>query len=182
MVILEDTRQQVWDGDKHRNIHRYCQQTGIQIIRQPLPYGDYAIAREDEDGLVYENLDKGLIAWEPAIICDTKRDVLEIISNIMSPTYKRFRAECQKAQAAGSTLVILVEEALPEGRLDKWKSPVYSRSVNGHRAGDPITRANPASLRKALITIQNKYGVKFRFCDGRQTGKQLIEYLTGVRQ
>ena len=56
MIILEDSRQQIWDGDKHRNIHRYCEQTGIQIIRQKLPYGDYAIAMEDENGIVYENL------------------------------------------------------------------------------------------------------------------------------
>ena len=71
MTILEDSRQQIWDGDKHRNIHRYCEQTGIKIIRQKLPYGDYAIAREDENGVIYENLDRGLIAWEPAVVVDT---------------------------------------------------------------------------------------------------------------
>jgi hypothetical protein len=29
--------------------------------------------------------------------------------------------------------------------------------------------------------MQTEYGVKFRFCDWHSTGKQLIEYLTGVR-
>jgi hypothetical protein len=40
---------------------------------------------------------------------------------------------------------------------------------------------NPETLRKVLITMQTEYGVKFRFCDWHSTGKQLIEYLTGVR-
>ena len=29
---------------------------------------------------------------------------------------------------------------------------------------------------------QEKYGVKFRFCDGRSTGKVLMEYLEGERK
>ena len=37
-------------------------------------------------------------------------------------------------------------------------------------------------LRKVLITMQQEYGVKFRFCDWRSTGKQLIEYLEGKRK
>jgi hypothetical protein len=37
-------------------------------------------------------------------------------------------------------------------------------------------------LRKVLITMQDKYDVSFRFCDGRSTGKLLIEYLKGERK
>ena len=33
-----------------------------------------------------------------------------------------------------------------------------------------------------MISMQEKYGVKFRFCDGRSTGRVLIDYLTGVLQ
>ena len=40
----------------------------------------------------------------------------------------------------------------------------------------------PDVLRKVLITMQQEYGVKFRFCDWRSTGKQLIEYLEGKRK
>ena len=49
------------------------------------------------------------------------------------------------------------------------------------RDGLPKYKFNPETLRKALITMQDKYGVKFRFCDGRSTGKRLIEYLKGER-
>jgi hypothetical protein len=30
--------------------------------------------------------------------------------------------------------------------------------------------------------MQDKYGVKFRFCDGRSTGKVMLEYLKGERK
>ena len=40
-----------------------------------------------------------------------------------------------------------------------------------------------ADLRPDRLEImQKEYGVKFRFCDGRSTGKQLIEYLEGKRK
>ena len=37
------------------------------------------------------------------------------------------------------------------------------------------------ALMRAMKTMQEKYGVRFRFCDGRSTGKELIDYLTGVK-
>ena len=47
--------------------------------------------------------------------------------------------------------------------------------------GLPMHKFKPDVLRKVLITMQQEYGVKFRFCDWRSTGKQLIEYLEGKR-
>ena len=49
------------------------------------------------------------------------------------------------------------------------------------RDGRPKFKFDPAILKKAMLTMQEKYGVKFRFCDGRSTGKVLIEYLKGER-
>jgi hypothetical protein len=74
----------------------------------------------------------------------------------------------------GIQLIILTEELLPYGRLDYWKSPVG-------KDGLPRYKFDPGILRKAMITMQEKYQVKFRFCDGRSTGKRLIEYLKGER-
>ena len=125
MVLYEDTRQQ---AGKHKNIHAYCRETGIRIIRQALNVGDYQIAGKGD------------------ISVDTKQGVLELAGNIFQE-HERFRAECLRAQECGIQLIILVEEA----------------------------------LRKAMITMQREYSVKFRFCDGRSTGKQLVEYLKGER-
>ena len=147
MVLYEDTRQQ---AGKHKNIHAYCEQTGIKIIRQALNVGDYQIAG------------KGNIS------VDTKQSVLELAGNVFQE-HRRFRDECLRAQECDIQLIVLIEEQLPGGRLVNWRPPVGS------------VRFDPATLRKAMITMQQEYGVKFRFCDGRSTGKQLIEYLTGER-
>ena len=153
MVLYEDTRQQV---GKHKNVHLYCRQAGIKIIRQALNVGDYQIAGKGD------------------ISVDTKQSVIELAGNVFQE-HERFRTECLRAQECEIQLIILIEEQLPGGRLDNWRSPV---SLDGK----PLTRFDPAVLRKAMITMQREYGVKFRFCDARSTGKQIIEYLKGERK
>ena len=157
MVLLEDTRNQ---PGKHKNIEAYCKQVGIEIIRTKLLIGDYMLAG---DGGI-----KGDIA------CDTKMGVPEIASNVFQE-HERFRRECETAQKCGVKLIVLIEENLPGGRLDNWRSPV-------DRDGRPKYLFDPSRLRKAMYTMQDKYGVAFRFCDGRSTGKELIEYLKGERK
>lgn len=152
MVLLEDTRNQV---GKHKNISQYCKQTGITLVRSKLYVGDYQIANNGN------------------IAVDTKASVLELASNVFQE-HRRFRDECVRAQKAEIQLIILVEEVLPDGGLRKWKPPIG-------RDGLPLSRINPTTLRKAMITMQAEYGVKFRFCDGRSTGKIMIEYLKGER-
>lgn len=152
MVLYEDTRQQ---AGKHRNVHVYCEQHGIEIIRQALNVGDYQIAGKGD------------------ISVDTKMGVPELASCCFQE-HERFRDELERAQRCGIKLIILTEENLPGGRLENWRSPMG-------RDGRPRYRFDPATLKKAMITMQDKYGVAFRFCDGRSTGKQLIEYLTGER-
>lgn len=152
MVIFEDCRNK---PGKHKNIEAYCKQNGIEIIRQSLNVGDYQISNKGD------------------IVVDTKSDVKELAMDVFQD-HERFRGECERAQRCGIKLIVLVEETLPEGRLDKWVSPLG-------RDGKPKYKFDPAVLRKAMYTMQEKYGVCFRFCDGRSTGKQLIEYLKGER-
>lgn len=154
MVLLEDSRQQ---PGRHKNIEAYCKQNGIEIIRTKLLVGDYMLAGEGGGG----------------ISVDTKYGVSEIASDVFQQ-HERFRRECETAQKCGIKLIVLIEETLPEGRLDKWVSPLG-------RDGKPKYKFNPVTLRKVLITMQDKYNVRFRFCDGRSTGKQLFEYLKGER-
>ena len=155
MVLLEDTRNQ---PGKHKNIAAYCKQKGIEIVRTKLLVGDYMLAGDKGGG----------------ISVDTKMGVPELASNCYQE-HERFRSECELAQRCGIQLIVLVEESLPMGRLDCWRSPMG-------RDGLPKYKFNPVNLRKVLITMQSKYGVKFRFCDGRSTGEHLIEYLKGERE
>ena len=159
MVLIEDTRQQ---AGKHKNVHAYCEQQGIEIIRQALNVGDYMIAGPEFGGI------KGDIA------CDSKMGVPELASCVFQE-HERFRDELERAQRCGIQLIILTEEVLPGGRLDNWRSPMG-------RDGLPRYKFSPVRLRNAMITMQEKYGCIFRFCDGRSTGKVLIEYLKGERK
>lgn len=152
MVLFEDTRQQ---AGKHRNIHAYCEKHGIEIIRQALNVGDYQIAGKGD------------------ISVDTKMGVPELASNCFQE-HERFRDECLRAQKCGIQLIVLVEEVLPGGRLDWWRSPIGWNGL-------PMHKFSPETLRKVLLTMQAEYGVKFRFCHPGSTGKQMIEYLEGRR-
>lgn len=156
MIIIEDTRNQ---PGKHKNINAYMEKCGHKVVRSKMLVGDYQLAN---DG---------------SIAIDTKSGVLELIADIYHQ-HERFRRECELAKDAGIQLIILTEEVLPDGRLDKWKPPVWKSTTRYHRAGEPMTKADPARLRKAMYTMQERYGVKFRFCDGRSTGKRIIELLT----
>ena len=152
IVLYEDSRQQ---KGKHKNIHAYCSEQGIEIIRQALNVGDYQIAGKGD------------------ISVDTKYGVAEL-ANCCFQSHERFRDELERAQRCGIQLIILTEEKLPGGRLENWRSPMG-------RDGRPKFKFDPAILKKAMLTMQEKYGVKFRFCDGRSTGKVLLEYLKGER-
>lgn len=148
MVILEDTRQQ---PGKHKNITAYLDKTGIPWARQALYVGDYMIANDGSRAV------------------DTKQDVLELIMD-MHGDHDRFKNECKRAQEAQISLLVLIEEELPAEGLSGWKAPLNAK-------GEPLTRADPEALRKALITMTAKYGVRFRFCSSRSTGRVLVEYL-----
>lgn len=159
MILVEDSRNQI---GKHKNIEAFCKQRGIEIVRQALNVGDYMLAGPEFGGI------KGDIA------VDTKQNVLELASNCFQE-HRRFRDECIRAQKLGIQLIVLVEEALPGGKLQNWRPPLG-------RDGLPLCRFDPAVLKKTMLTMQDKYQVKFRFCDGRSTGNVLIEYLEGKRK
>lgn len=163
MILIEDTRNQ---AGKHKNIEAYCQRNGIEIVRRCLPVGDYVLS---EDGV------------NPItdISVDTKQDLLEISKNIMSSDHRRLRAECQRAKDLGVQLVFLVEEVPTFGRVDLWEVPRWKSSNRFHRYGDPMTLVDPRTLRKAMITMVQKYGVRFEFCTRRQSPSRLIKILKG---
>ena len=156
MVLLEDTRNQV---GKHKNIEAYCKQQGIEIVRTKLLVGDYMLTGEGSGGVSVDTKSLG---------------VPELASNCFQE-HERFRADCELAQRCGIQLIVLVEDVLPKGLLENWRSPMG-------RDGLPRYKFDPARLKKVMLTMQDKYGVKFRFCDGRSTGAQLIEYLKGERK
>lgn len=148
MVIIEDTRQQ---SGKHDIKHNWFVTHGISLVRCKLPWGDYAIA--------------------PKITIDTKRNMDEIAGNICGREHKRFINECKAARDAGCKLIILVENDLgitDISQVHLWDNPrsIYSADcVQGAR------------LQKAMITIQERYGVTFLFCSPEDSAEKITELL-----
>lgn len=157
IVLYEDSRQQ---AGKHRNVEAYCKRMGIEIVRQKLSVGDYMFPNGK-------------------VSVDTKESILEICHNVMSDDHKRLKAEILRANDMGIQLIFLIEELPPYGRLDMWEVPTFKNTDRFHKYGDPMTLVHPATLRRALITMQERYGVKFRFCTRRQSPSRIIKYLKG---
>ena len=97
----------------------------------------------------------------------------------MSNDHRRFKAECVRAIEQGIQLIVLVEEMPPFGEVDLWEVPRWKTSNQWHRYGDPMTLIKPSALKKAMQTMTEKYGVKFRFCHRRETPRKVIRYLKG---
>lgn len=147
MTIIEDTRQK---NGQHELKHRKFEEMGVELVRNMLPFGDYALA--------------------PTISVDTKADMAEIASNIGSD-HQRFKRECVAARKAGCQLIILVENT--EGissvnDVHRWINPdlIYRpRAITGDR------------LEKAMKTMSERYGVRFEFCTPEDSAKKIMELL-----
>ena len=147
MTIIEDTRQK---SGMHELKHRHFEEMGVGLVRNMLPFGDYALP--------------------PTISVDTKADMAEIASNIGSD-HQRFKRECIAARDAGCQLIILVENT--EGstcvaEVHKWVNPeqIYRpRAITGER------------LQKAMLTMSERYGVRFEFCKPEESARKIMELL-----
>lgn len=156
-TIVVDSRQQI---GKHDTKHRQLVQLGYKLLISKLPLGDYALINN------------------MSVIVDTKKNVLELFMDL-GVDHVRFRNECLLAQENGIQLIILTEEVLPRGGLANWKSPTWKSTTDKHKKNDLVTKENPEAKRKAMITMQDKYGVKFLFCNPSKTGSKIVELLLG---
>lgn len=96
-------------------------------------------------------------------IVDTKKDVLELVNNICGKQHERFRKECLLAQKCGIKLIFLIEEDYTFETLKKWTSK--------------RTQVKGETLVKAMLTMQEKYGIKFMFCDKKDAGECILKIL-----
>lgn len=156
MVFVHDTRDK---PGKHQNVDGYLTDKGHTIVRSKLYVGDITLLHDQ------------------SVCIDLKQNVMELIMDVYQQ-HERFRNELIRAQEAGITLYVLTEEELPGGRLDNWVSPVWQTFNQHHHVGQPMSKADPKRLRKALITMQERYGVRFRFCSKENTGAEIIRLLT----
>lgn len=153
MMILVDSRehQHAIEG-----ILGYFDRSGIRHASTKLYVGDY---QEVGNGL---------------LVVDRKQNLQEVAGNVCQQ-HARFRAELERAALAGIHLIVLVEHGGNVKKLEDvemWNNPRLKESpgaITGER------------LAKVMRTMADKYGVEWRFCDKRNTGKVILEILYGKR-
>jgi ERCC4-type nuclease len=151
MVIQVDSR------EKARAIQKIIAEfdnRGIKWFVSKLPVGDY------------QSLDN------PRLVIDRKQNLLELCGNVCQQ-HKRFKAELGRANEYGIKLIVLCEHGRGIKSLQDvmaWENPRLKESplaVSGER------------LFRILTAMSSKYGVEFLFCTKQETGKRIVEILSG---
>ena len=153
MLILEDSRQK---PEKNKHIREQLEQLGYKVDRCKLYCGDYSWATNQ------------------SICVDTKKNMNEIESNLIHD-HDRFRDECIRAKEAGIQLIILIQDNWITKLTDvfAWTNPrtFYTRGK--------IKPVNGRTLAKIMMSMENKYGVKFHFCKKSEVGQRIVDILGG---
>lgn len=171
MTIQIDTR------EKARAIKRIVSDfdaLGVKHYSSKLFVGDYM------------NLDN------PRVLIDRKQNLLELCTNVSDIPKKdgsgrfkrdaagkimseraRFVSELARARDAGLQLIILCEHGYGIKSMEdvaKWENPRLATSplaVSGDR------------LYKILTAVSQNYGVRFEFCDKKNTAETILKLLSG---
>ena len=149
-LMYVDTR------EKPRAIQKilaHLDREGWTIIRQKLDEGDYKLA---PDG---------------PVTVDRKQNLLEVCHNLTWDS-ERFRRELKRCSEKGITIYVLVEHGgniHTIADVPSWRNPRLKTS--------PKAVSGP-QLYKIMLTYAAKYGVRWRFCDKRSTGKEIVRILT----
>ena len=150
MTIQIDSR------EKARAIQKVLaefEKQGVKHFISKLPIGDYI------------SLDN------PRVSIDRKQSLAEVAVNV-GQDHARFKRELERAQEYGIHLIFLVEH----GGSIKTLEDV--RGWNNPRLKDHPLALTGLRLYKIMLTMQNKYGIEWMFCDKRCTGKRIIELLS----
>ena len=146
MRIYVDTREK---AHAIRPILAHFIREGVEIFRQALPEGDYALSPDDD------------------FVIDRKQNLSELCNNL---TWERgrFLRELQRAKDKGKRLCILVENCPGIRSLEdvgRWTNPRQGVSPKG---------ISGPHLYKTMLLLQEKYGVVWRFCDVKNTGAEIL--------
>lgn len=166
MQIQVDTREHKAEWER---IQRQFDDMGIKYFRSKMYVGDY------------QSLDN------PRLVIDRKKDLLELCGNVCQQ-HERFKAELIRAMQQNIKIVILVEHGEDIKTLEDvyfWENPrkheVIWKTVNGKKVR--TVRSEKAvdgiQLYRSLLTIRDRYNVDFVFCEKHETGKKIVEILSG---
>ena len=152
--LLIDTREK---QKAIETIMKQFREAGIRYERTKLLFGDY-------------------MDWNrPHIVVDRKQSIGELAMNC-TRDHDRFRAELERAKAAGATLVILVEQNRYKDR-DNW---IRVETIEDLMLwSSPHTTIRGEKVYRVLRAWIAKYPIRVEFCDKRSTGKKILEIIYG---
>lgn len=193
MQIVEDKAQKI---DQHELKNRWWESQQIEVLRYPLPVGDYILVDDKVKELIKRKQKRNVeikkmdFVGTYKVCVDTKKDIQELIGDICGKQHDRFRDECMFAQNNGIKLFILIENSpIMINERKGIYSPFIDSLDNLHRFVNPRlfiwrsgrqlypTATKGITLKKACITMRNKYGVEFVFCRPNEAAEKVIEIL-----
>lgn len=121
------------------------------------------------------------------LVVDRKKDLQELCGNVCQQ-HERFKRELIRAIEAGIQIVILVEHGPDIKTLEDvyfWQNPRkheirwrYNKQTGQKEKYFISPQAvDGKQLYRSLCTIQDRYGVRFEFCEKTETGKKIVEIL-----
>ena len=152
MSILVDTREQPSQRATDRS-----NAFGCPWQRRTLAYGDYTYNFQRADGSALFPEDKTVYG---DVVIERKMSLTEL-SGCFCQGRDRFKAEIEKAAAAGSAIYLRVEDA-------SWEKLL---------TGKYRTRFNPAAFTASLIAWSIRYNIKVIFCRQESSGHLIKEIL-----
>lgn len=153
--LISDTREK-----KNQHVLDYFEAVGIKYEIAKLDFGDY------------------MDAYRPGLVIDRKQNIAELAKNVVGKDRDRFVRELERAQAAGSKMVILVEQNRYKDR-ERWIS--VKEPIDLMLWSSPHTKIRGERVFRAVSSLIHKYGISVQFCDKRSTGKEIIRILYNER-
>jgi len=133
----------------HKSIIKYFEDNKIDYITSKLDYGDYKLYKNN------------------SVVIDRKNNLLELAGNLCHTLeHQRINREIARAKEDGcKDFIFLIAESKIKSLEDikNWSSP--------------HTKVKGETLLKIMVTMKNKYGVRFIICPRREMPKKIIELL-----
>ena len=152
-MLIVDTREK---PKAIKSLLTYIKRQSIPYEVKKLDFGDYL------------NTDR------PDIVIDRKQNISELAKNVGTKDRERFKREILRAQEAGAHLIILVEQNKYQDR-GEW---VQVQDISDLlRWSSPHTQVTGERIYRILVSWCAKYPISVRFCDKKDTGKEIIKIL-----
>lgn len=174
MTIGVDKNQLIGShGASNQRKHSQMVREGATLLPLRIPFGDYIRINDAIQHLIdmsgADAIHKRDLLDLIDLSIDTKKSLVEVCGNICSKQHERFKEELKKADGR---MILLIEEPEIETLEDVWwwdnpRLKVNPRATKG------------TALYKSLCTIRDEYKVDIRFCNRKDTGKEIIKFLGG---